>query len=169
MHLPPLTFRDREGRDILQHSAAHVVAKAVTEVVPGALPTAGPPTDDGFYYDFDVRPLTPGDQALIEAAITATVRAGEKFERVEVSREEANRLAANNPHKLGYIRDVPEGESISFYRTGTFLDLCRGPHVPDTHHLRGLHLLGISAVSADGTATGPSRQRVRGIGFPTRE
>ena len=93
----------------------------------------------------------------------------EKFERIEVSRDEANRLCASNRHKLGYIREIPEGETVSFYRTGSFLDLCRGPHVPDTHWLRGLHLLGISAVSADGTATGPSRQRVRGVGFPTRE
>jgi threonyl-tRNA synthetase len=166
--LAPLTFADREGRDILQHSSAHVVAKAVTEVVPGALATAGPPTDDGFYYDFDVRPLTPDDQAKIEAAIAATIKSAEKFERVEVSREEANRLCAANPYKLGYIRDIPEGETVSLYRTGTFLDLCRGPHVPDTHWLRGLHLLGISAVSADGTATGATRQRVRGIGFPDR-
>ncbi|HXQ48413.1 MAG TPA: threonine--tRNA ligase, partial [Thermoplasmata archaeon] len=167
--LTPLTFRDREGRDVLQHSSAHVVAKAVTEVVPGALPTAGPPTEDGFHYDFDVRPLTPDDQAKIEAAIAATIKAGEKFERIEVSREEANRLCAANPHKLGYIREIPEGETVSLYRTGSFLDLCRGPHVPDTHWLRGLHLLGISAVSADGTAAGPSRQRIRGVGFPTRE
>jgi threonyl-tRNA synthetase len=167
--LRPLTFQDPEGRDILQHSSAHVVAKAVTEVVPGALPTAGPPTEEGFYYDFDVRPLTPEDQAKIEAAIAATIKAGEKFERQEVSREEANRLCAGNPYKLGYIREIPEGETVSFYRTGPFLDLCRGPHVPDTHWLRGLHLLGISAVSADGTATGPSRQRVRGVGFPNRE
>jgi len=167
--LTPLTFRDREGRDVLQHSSAHVVAKAVTEVVPGALPTAGPPTEDGFHYDFDVRPLTPDDQAKIEAAIAATIKAGEKFERIEVSREEANRLCAANPHKLGYIREIPEGETVSLYRTGSFLDLCRGPHVPDTHWLRGLHLLGMSAVSADGTAAGPSRQRIRGVGFPTRE
>jgi threonyl-tRNA synthetase len=167
--LAPLTFRDPEGRDILQHSSAHVVAKALVEVVPGALPTAGPPTDDGFYYDFDVRPLTPEDQAKIEAAIAETVRAGEKFERLEVSRDEANRLCSANPYKLGYIRDIAEGEPVSLYRTGTFLDLCRGPHVPDTHWLRGLHLLGISAVSADGTATGASRQRIRGIGFPSRE
>jgi threonyl-tRNA synthetase len=167
--LEPITFPDREGRDILQHSSAHVIAKAVTEVIPGALPTHGPPTEEGFFYDFDTRPITEADRAAIEEAIRASVKGRERFVRSEISRDEAERLFAGNPHKLAYLRQTPPGDVISIYRTGGFVDLCRGPHVPDTHWLRGIHLLGISAVTADGTATGAPRQRVRGVGFPTRE
>ena len=167
--LAPVRFVDAAGREILEHSSAHLVAKAVTEVIPEAKPTHGPPTEEGFFYDFDVRPLTPEDRARIEAALRAAVKAGDRFERVEMSRSEAERLFASNPHKLGYLKEVPEGESVSVYRTGTFVDLCRGPHVPDSRWLKGIHLLGLSAVTADGTATGAPRQRVRGIGFPTRE
>ena len=164
----PLRYADPAGRDILQHSAAHVVAKAVSEVIPEAKPTAGPPTEEGFYYDFDVRPITPDDVEKVRAGIARIVGADEPFVREEVSRERAEELFRANPHKLGYIREVPAGEPVSIYRTGDWVDLCKGPHVPSTRWLKGLHLLGVSAVSADGTATGPQRQRVRGVGFPSR-
>lgn len=167
--LEPLTFEDPEGREIARHSAAHLVAKAVTQVVPGALPTVGPPTEDGFYYDFDVRPLTPEDLTAIQASIERSVAAQETFVRREVPKSEAMRLLAANRHKQGYIADVPEDAPVSFYQTGDFLDLCRGPHVPDTGHLRGVHILGFSAVTQGGTAEGLPLQRVRGVAFPTRE
>jgi len=167
-NLAPLTFADPAGREILQHSSAHLVAKALTSVIPEALPTVGPPTEEGFYYDFDVRPITPDDVAKIEAAMAADIGAGLRFERLEVPRGEANQLFARNPHKLRYIEEIPPGEAVSIYRTGPWVDLCRGPHVPSTKWLAGVHLLGVSAVSSDGTATGAVRQRVRGIGFPTK-
>jgi threonyl-tRNA synthetase len=167
--IEPIGFADPEGREILQHSSAHLVAKAVTEVIPGALPTHGPPTEEGFFYDFDSRPITESDRSAIEEAMRDAIKARDRFVRSEVSREAAEQLFATNPHKLAYLRQTPPGETISVYRTGTFVDLCRGPHVPDTHWLRGIHILGISAVSADGTATGAPRQRVRGVGFPTRD
>ncbi len=166
--LAPLTFADPAGRDIVQHSAAHLVAKALTETVPGALPTAGPPTEEGFYYDFDVRPLTPQDLEAIERRMADEIAAKEPFERVEVDRSEALRLAAPNRHKVGYLGEVPDGEAVSFYRTGSFLDLCRGPHVPDTGWLAGVHLLGFSAITAGGSPDGEPRQRVRGVAFPTK-
>ena len=166
--LVPLRFEDPAGRDILQHSAAHVVAKALTEVIPEAKPTAGPPTEEGFYYDFDVRPITPEDIARVAAVVARVVGADERFAREELDRAGAERLFATNEHKLGYLRDVPEGEPVSVYRTGDWVDLCRGPHVPSTRWLKGLHLIGVSAVSADGTATGPQRQRIRGVGFPSK-
>ncbi|HTT73153.1 MAG TPA: threonine--tRNA ligase [Thermoplasmata archaeon] len=165
--LAPLSFEDRAGREILQHSAAHLVAKGLLEAVPEARPTVGPPTDDGFYYDFDVRPLTPGDLEAARSAMDRSVRAREPFVRRVVAREEAERLFANNPHKLGYIAATPPDEPISVYETGAFVDLCRGPHVPDTGWLAGVHLLGFSAITSGEEAKGPSLQRVRGIGFPT--
>jgi threonyl-tRNA synthetase len=166
--LAPLTVEDPAGREVLHHSAAHLVAKAVIEVVAGARPTVGPPTDDGFYYDFDMRPLTPEDLPKIRTAIDAALRARERFERAELSREEAERLFASNPHKLRYIAEAPPNEPISVYRTGDFVDLCRGPHVPDTGWLRGIHILGFSGVTMGGTPDGLPLQRVRGVAFATR-
>jgi threonyl-tRNA synthetase len=165
--LAPLTFEDRLGREVLEHSSAHLVAKAVVETIPGALPTHGPPTEDGFYYDFDVRPLVPADLDAIEAAMSKSVRASERFRRRELSRPEAEQLFSSNPFKLGYIAEAKPGETISVYDTGTFTDLCRGPHVPSTQWLQGVHLLGFSAITPEKEGAKPL-QRIRGIGFPTR-
>ncbi len=166
--LAPLRFTDPPGRDILQHSAAHLVAKAVTELIPGALPTHGPPTEEGFYYDFEMRPLTADELPKILGQIAETVRRKDRFERVEVSKEEARRLFQSNPHKLRYIAEVPDGEPVTIYRTGTFTDLCRGPHVPDAGWLQGLHILGFSAITPEGSVPGSTFQRIRGVAFPTR-
>ena len=166
--IAPLTFSDRVGREILQHSAAHLVAKGLTEVVPDARPTVGPPTEEGFYYDFDVRPLTPEDLDAVRGAMRRSVEAKEPFRRRQLSKGEAERLFHENPYKLRYLAEVPEGEPVSVYDTGTFTDLCRGPHVPDTHWLRGVHLLGVGAITPEGEGARPL-QRIRGVGFPTRE
>jgi threonyl-tRNA synthetase len=166
--LAPLTFQDRAGRDVVQHSAAHLVAKALVEAIPGALPTAGPPTEEGFYYDFDVRPLTPDDLEKVRATMAHDIASSLPFERLEVPRDEATRMASGNRHKMGYIADIPESEAVSFYRTGAFVDLCKGPHVPSTKWLAGVHILGFSAIRAGGVRDGEPLQRVRGVGFPTR-
>ncbi len=165
--LAPLTFEDRAGWEILQHSSAHLVAKALVEAIPEAQPTHGPPTDDGFYYDFDVRPLTPPDLEAIRAAIERTARASERFVRREVDRSSAEGMFRSNPYKLRYIAETPPAETISVYDTGAFTDLCRGPHVPDTHWLQGIHVLGFSSVEPS-TPGGRPLQRIRGVGFPTR-
>ncbi|MCI4321985.1 MAG: threonine--tRNA ligase, partial [Thermoplasmata archaeon] len=166
--LAPLSFADRSGREVLQHSAAHLVAKALVESIPEALPTVGPPTEDGFYYDFDVRPLTPEDLDRVRTAMARAVGEGLPFERVEVDRAEAERLVAGNRHKLRFVADIPANETVSFYRTGEFLDLCRGPHVPSTRSLGGVHILGFSAIKAGGTPDGEPLQRIRGVAFPTK-
>ncbi|MGP8158917.1 MAG: threonine--tRNA ligase [Thermoplasmata archaeon] len=165
--LAPLTFEDRAGRDILQHSSAHLVAKGLVETIPEARPTHGPPTEEGFYYDFDVRPLTPADLDSVRAAMDRAIRAQEPFVRRELSRQDAEKLFAGNPHKLRYISETPEGETISVYDTGTFTDLCRGPHVPTTGWLEGVHILGFSAIGQEDPMAAPL-QRIRGVGFPTR-
>ncbi|HLN51488.1 MAG TPA: aminoacyl--tRNA ligase-related protein [Thermoplasmata archaeon] len=165
--LAPLTFEDRAGRDILQHSSAHLVAKALVEVIPEARPTHGPPTEEGFFYDFDVRPLTPADLDAVRTAMERAVRAKEPFRRREISRAEAQGIFSGNPHKLRYISEGAEGEGVSVYDTGSFTDLCRGPHVPNTGWLEGVHVLGFSAIAQEGPDA-PSIQRVRGVGFPTR-
>jgi threonyl-tRNA synthetase len=164
--LSPLTFSDRAGREILQHSTAHLVAKGLVETIPEAKPTVGPPTEEGFYYDFDVRPLTPVDLDAVRVAMERSVKAREPFRRRELPKAEAMRLFGANPHKLRYIAEVPEGEPVSVYDTGSFADLCRGPHVPDTSWLEGVYVLGFSAIGGDAQG-GPPLQRVRGVGFPT--
>ena len=164
--LAPLSFEDRAGRDILQHSAAHLVAKALVETIPEAKPTHGPPTEEGFYYDFDVRPLIPADLDAVAAAMHQSIEAREPFVRKELSREDAERLFASNPHKLRYLAEVPPGSPVSVYATGAFVDLCRGPHVPDTHWLAGTHILGFSAV--EDPVSGRALQRIRGVAFPSR-
>src|SRR5271157_451683 len=166
--LAPLTFEDRAGRDVLQHSSAHLVAKGLVEVIPGARPTHGPPTEEGFFYDFDVRPLTPADLDAVRAAMTWAVRAREPFVRRELPRADAEKLFAENPHKLRYIAETPVGETVSVYDTGSFTDLCRGPHVPDTGWLEGVHILGFSAITQEDPSA-PPIQRIRGVGFPTRD
>ncbi len=166
--LAPLTFADRAGRDILEHSAAHLVAKALVATIPEARPTHGPPTEEGFFYDFEVRPLVPADLDAMRTAMDRSIQAREPFVRREIPRAEANELFASNPHKLRYIAETPEGEPISVYYTGAFVDLCRGPHVPDTGWLAGIHVLGFSGLERDAGSEGPSLQRVRGVAFPTR-
>ena len=165
--LAPLTFRDRAGREILQHSAAHLVAKGLVETIPGARPTVGPPTEEGFYYDFDVRPLTPADLDAVRGVIDRTVRERAPYRRREVSKAEAERMFAENPYKLRYIAEVPAGEPVSVYDTGSFTDLCRGPHVPDAGWLEGVHVLGFSSITPETPGSAPL-QRIRGVGFPTR-
>lgn len=165
--LAPLTFEDRAGREILQHSSAHLVAKGLVEAIPEARPTHGPPTEEGFYYDFDVRPLTPADLDAVRASIERSVRDRERFARRELSKSEAESLFAENPHKLRYLAEVPPDESVSVYDTGSFTDLCRGPHVPTTQWLEGVHILGFSAITPE-DPTAPALQRIRGVGFPTR-
>jgi threonyl-tRNA synthetase len=164
----PLTFQDRAGRDILEHSSAHLVAKGVVETISEAKPTHGPPTDDGFFYDFDVRPFVPADLDAVRASMRRSIDAKEPFVRRELSRPDAERLFATNPHKLRYIAQAPPEEPVSVYDTGTFVDLCRGPHVPDTSWLEGVHILGFSGLEPAEGESGVSLQRIRGIGFPTR-
>jgi len=164
----PLTFEDRAGRDILQHSSAHLVAKALVAAVPEAQPTHGPPTDEGFFYDFDVRPLLPTDLDAVRAAMERDVAAREPYVRRELPKAEAERLFAGNPHKLRYLAEVPDGEIVSVYETGDFVDLCRGPHVPDTGWLQGVQILGFGAVGSEGDPGTRPLQRIRGVGFPTK-
>ncbi len=166
--LAPLTFDDPAGRDIEQHSAAHLVAKAVTELIPEAKPTHGPPTEEGFFYDFQMRPLTAEELPALLDRMHESIRRKDRFEREEVSKEEARRLFAHNPHKLRYLAEAPEGAPVSLYRTGTFVDLCRGPHVPDAGWLEGIHLLGFSSIQPETPEPGATFQRVRGVAFPTK-
>jgi threonyl-tRNA synthetase len=141
-----LTERDAESLAVLRHSGAHALATAVRRLRPDARIGFGPAIADGFYYDFEVaEPFTPEDLAAFEAEMRRVAQEKLPFERREVSRDEAREVFRDDPLKLERVADLPEGEVISTYRDGDFVDLCRGPHVPDTgwlKHFKVLHSAG---------------------------
>ena len=154
------------ARDVLRHGTAHVMAAAVCRLFDDVRLDIGPSTDDGFYYDFDLPArITPEDFERIEAEMQAIVKEDLPFERIEVSREEAKELLKDQPYKLERLADVPEGEAISFYKCGDFLDLCRGPHVESTGKLRAFKLLNVAGSYYRGKETNPMLQRLYGTAF----
>lgn len=130
-----VTGRDPEGLELIRHSTAHLMAQAVKELFPSAQVTIGPAIENGFYYDFSFeRPFTPEDLKKIEARMDEIVKRDLPVERVEMARDEAVKffLDMGEKYKAELIEAIPEGETISLYRQGDFIDLCRGPHVPST-------------------------------------
>jgi threonyl-tRNA synthetase len=159
--------------DALRHSTAHVMAAAVLEIFPDARLGIGPAIRDGFYYDFDLpRPLTPADLETIEAQMRAQVAANLPFERYEQDRPTA--LAeledGGQPYKVEIVRDLSmeDGVVISFYRHGTFTDLCRGPHVSSTGQLGPFKLLSIAGAYWRGDENRPMLQRIYGTVWETQ-
>ena len=165
-----LTDRDPEALGVLRHSAAHVLATAVRELVPGAGIGFGPAIDDGFYYDFDVpEPFTPDQIEAIEKRMEEVIRADHPFERRVVTRDEARDLFADDPLKLERLDELAEDEVITVYRDGPFLDLCRGPHIPTTGRLRHFKLLSAAGAYWRGDERRRMLQRIYGTAFFTRK
>ena len=170
----PLPAASRQGREVLRHSAAHVLAQAVTDLYPGAKYAIGPPVEDGFYYDFDVaEPFTPDDLERIEARMREIVAQGQPFEREELTREEGLRLFAEQPYKREIIQAVDESEgagpSISVYRNDGFADLCRGPHVPTTGDVPAFKLMRVAGAYWRGDESRPQLQRIYGTAWESEE
>ncbi|MGQ0539753.1 MAG: threonine--tRNA ligase [Gemmatimonadaceae bacterium] len=137
-----LTRKDPASLAVLRHSAAHILATAVRRLRPRAQIGFGPAIEDGFYYDFGVAdPFTPEDLAAFEDEMRRVAAEQLPFVREEVDRSEAQRRFADDPLKLERIADLPPNEIISTYTDGPFIDLCRGPHVPDTSYLQHFKLL----------------------------
>lgn len=168
----------------LRHSTSHVMAQAVLERFPEAKLAIGPAIDEGFYYDFDLpRALTPDDLQAIEARMKEIIAEGQAFEYREVSEDEARRLFAQQPYKLELINDILKlgrdeyGEAsdapptLSVYRHGSFVDLCRGPHVSNTREInpKAIKLLNIAGAYWRGKEDRPMLQRIYGTAFRTRE
>jgi len=157
---------DEDALYVLRHSAAHVLATAVRSIWPSAGIGFGPPIAEGFYYDFDVaRPFTPEDLEAIEARMAEIVAADESFERQEVGRAEAQELFADDPYKLERLAEITEGEVISVYRDGAFLDLCRGPHLPSTGRVKHFKLLHAAGAYWRGDERRQMLQRIYGTAF----
>jgi threonyl-tRNA synthetase len=159
-----------EKLEKLRHSTSHVMAEAVLHLFPGAKFAIGPSIEDGFYYDFDLpRPLTPEDLETIEARMREIVKAGYPFERREISRQEAEKVFADQPYKLELIADMPEGEVLSTYTQGEFTDLCRGPHVENTKQInpKAFKLLKVAGAYWRGDENRPMLQRIYGTAWPS--
>jgi threonyl-tRNA synthetase len=165
----------------LRHSAAHVLATAILKIWPEAQFAAGPPVENGFYYDVELpHRITPEDFPQIEAEMKKETKANHTFERVVVSRGEALALAeagelgglgprpAPSKFKLDIIQNIPEGEEISLYRNGDFTDLCAGPHVMRTGNIGAFKLTNVASAYYKGDEKNPQLQRIYGTAFKNR-
>ncbi|MCH8283464.1 MAG: MFS transporter, partial [Chloroflexi bacterium] len=142
------------------------MADAIVSFFPEAKLTIGPPTEDGFYYDIDLpRPLTPDDLERIEARMRETIKADHPFECREISRDDAQRMFADNPYKLQIIDEIPSGEAITTYSHGAFTDLCEGPHVERTGDIEAVKLLNVAGAYWRGSEANPMLQRLYGTAF----
>lgn len=158
--------------EALRHSTAHLMAAAVQELYEDVKFDIGPSTEDGFYYDFDLaHRFTPDDLATIEQAMRKLVNKRLPFERFELSRDEAETLLKEQgqTYKLERLAAVPEGEVISFYRLGDFVDLCRGPHVENSGQIAAFKLLTIAGSYYRGDENNPMLQRIYGTAFEDKK
>jgi threonyl-tRNA synthetase len=162
-----ITDRDPDALAVLRHSAAHVLATAVRRLRPDAKIGFGPAIDDGFYYDFEVKqPFTPEDLAAFEAEMKKVVAEKYPFVRAEVDMDEARKRFADDPLKLERLDDFTDpNEIISTYTDGPFIDLCRGPHVPDTGRLKHFKLLTAAGAYWRGDEKRQMLQRIYGTAF----
>ncbi|HNR94385.1 MAG TPA: threonine--tRNA ligase [Kiritimatiellia bacterium] len=152
----------------MRHSAAHVMAAAVCRLYEDVQLDIGPDTDEGFYYDFDLEHrLTPEDFPQIEAEMQKIVKEDIPFERIEVPREEALKILQDRKqrYKVERLADIPEGDTISFYKCGDFMDLCRGPHVESTGKIKAFKLLSVAGSYYRGRETNPMLQRLYATAF----
>jgi len=166
----------------LRHSTSHVLATAILKIWPEAQFAAGPPVENGFYYDVDLpHRISPDDFEKIEAEMKKEIKANHPFERIEVSRDEAlklgkqGRLAAlgerpePSKFKLDIIENIPADEKISLYRSGDFIDLCAGPHVMRTGNIGAFKLTNVASAYYKGDEKNPQLQRVYGTAFKTKK
>ncbi|MCH8222823.1 MAG: threonine--tRNA ligase [Chloroflexi bacterium] len=157
-------------RSRIRHSAAHVLAEVVVELFPDAKLTIGPPTQDGFYYDFAVdEPFTPDDLKRIEKRMRKSIGRNHPFVEREVSRKEAVELVKDNPFKLEILEGIPEDEDVTFCAHGEFEDLCRGGHVESTGQIKAVKLLSASGAYWRGDEKNPMLQRIYGTAWESKE
>ena len=165
-----LTDRDAPALDVLRHSAAHILATAVRRLRPEAKIGFGPAIEDGFYYDFEVaEPFTPEDLAAFETEMRQVAAEKYPFVREEVDRRAAEKRFADDPLKLERLSELGDNEVISTYTDGPFVDLCRGPHVPDTSRLKHFKLTHTAGAYWRGDSRRQMLQRIYGTAFFKKE
>jgi threonyl-tRNA synthetase len=163
-----LTARDEEGLDIIRHSCAHLIGHAVKQLYPEARMAIGPVIDDGFYYDIDFgESVTPEDLERIESRMKELIDHDYDVIRDYVDRDQAmlEFLHRDEPYKQEIVREIPEGESIRLYRHEEYVDMCRGPHVPNTRHLKAFKLTKLAGAYWRGDASKPMLTRLYGTAW----
>ena len=159
--------------ETLRHSCSHVLATAILRLYPDTQLDIGPPTDNGFYYDIDCdKKLDASDLEAIEAEMKKVIKENQKFIRIEATREEAKEkieASGQTRYKFGRLDDIPEGEAVSFYQNGDFIDLCAGPHVNYTKKIKAFKLLSIAGAYHRGDENNTQLQRIYGTAFPSAQ
>lgn len=167
-----ITARDAEGIDVIRHSCAHLMANAVKNLFPAAQVTIGPVIENGFYYDFAFeRAFTPEDLAAIEKEMERLSAADIKVERSLMSRADAVAMFSKmgEKYKAEIIESIPSAEDLSFYRQGDFIDLCRGPHVPSTGHIKAFKLMSVAGAYWRGDHRNAMLQRIYGTAWADKK
>lgn len=167
-----VTSKDAEGLDLIRHSTAHLLAYAVKQLFPSAQVTIGPVIENGFYYDFSFeRPFTPEDLEAIEKRMQELAKLDETVTREEWLRDDAVEFfkKQGEHYKAEIIASIPGNETISLYREGEFIDLCRGPHVPSTGKLKYFKLMKVSGAYWRGNSDNEMLQRIYGTAWATKE
>ena len=163
-----ITPETEEGEEVIRHSTAHLMAQAVVRLFPGTKVAIGPAIENGFYYDFDPKvQFTEEDLAKIEAEMKKIVKENEKIERVMMTREDAIKHfeELGEEYKVEIIKEIAQGEMLSFYKQGEFMDLCRGPHVPSTSYLKAFKLKSVAGAYWRGNSDNKMLQRIYGFAF----
>ena len=167
-----LTLKDHEGLEVYRHTCAHVLAQAVKTIFPTCKLAIGPVIENGFYYDFDFNtPITQEDFEKIEAEMQKIIKANTPIERFELSRKEAVELMSgyNEKYKVELINDLPDDAEISFYKQGSFTDLCRGPHLPSTGKIKAFKLTSIAGAYWRGNEKNKMLTRIYGVAFAKKD
>ena len=163
-----VTLKDKEGLHVYRHTCAHVLAQAIKNIFPTSKLAIGPVIDNGFYYDIDFKtPITMEDFAKIEAEMKKIIKSNLPIERFTLPRSEAIALMSGfgENYKVELINDLPEGEEISFYKQGAFIDLCRGPHLPSTGKIKAFKLMSIAGAYWRGDEKKKMLPRIYGTAF----
>ncbi|MDR9440060.1 MAG: threonine--tRNA ligase [Halomonas sp.] len=167
-----LTARDPEGLEVIRHSCAHLIGHAVKQLYPEAKMAIGPVIEDGFYYDVDFgHSVTPEDLETIETRMKALIDHEYDVVREYVDRDQAmlTFLHREEPYKQEIVRGIPEGETIRLYHHEEYVDMCRGPHVPNTRHLKAFKLTKLSGAYWRGNAENPMLTRIYGTAWPDKK
>ncbi len=163
-----VTLKDKEGLDVYRHTCAHVLAQAIKNIYPTCNLAIGPVIDNGFYYDIDFNtPITQDDFAKIEGEMQKIIDAKTPIERFELPRAEALKLMKkyNEKYKIELINELPSDAVISFYKQGTFTDLCRGPHLPNTGKIKAFKLTSLTGAYWRGNEKNKMLTRIYGTAF----
>ena len=166
-----VTLKDKEGMEVFRHTSAHILALAVKRLYPNTKISIGPAIENGFYYDFDfAEPIGQDDLPKIEAEMAKIIKENVKFERIEVTRKEAEKIfkELDEPYKLDILADIPDDEILTLYKSAELTDLCRGPHLEDISIIKAFKLQNVTGAYFKGDEHNKMLTRIYGTSFPKK-